>query len=94
PLYALGELALPVEDEDADEERDADADPSEDAPSVGPSLGMLRLIAPGTRAQPFVLSTTPQDELAEAQRVGSQAALGIAGLGLALGALLVWLRLG
>jgi hypothetical protein len=45
-------------------------------------------------SQPFLLSTTPEEKLAEAQGLAWKAALGIAPLPGALAALLLWLRYG
>ncbi len=89
PLYALGELQV---EPDLDEDEDEDEGGGEEKRGVQP--GALRLGAPLASSQPFVLSTTPQDELASAERVGSQAALGIAGIGVLVFVMLIWIRVG
>ncbi len=87
PIYALGELRVePALDDDDSEGA------GEESRVAAP--GAPRLGAPRSSSQPFVLSTTPQDELASAERVGSQAALGIAGIGLIGFVMLVWIRVG
>jgi hypothetical protein len=52
-----------------------------------------RLTASGSRAQPFLLSTTPPDKLLTVNCAGWKAALFVAAVPLSLALLLIWLRL-
>ncbi len=94
PLYALGELVIrdpDVELDDEDEGGDGEASAVERAAAA---VSPRRLVKPRSGGQPFVLSTTPQEELRAAHQAGSRLALAIVALALGLASVLLWTRFG
>lgn len=93
PLYALGELTVGEEGiEVDDDEEDRGDDEASAVERTAAAVSPRRLAKPRSGGQPFVLSTTPQDELRAAHHAGSRFALAIVALGLALASLLLWTR--
>jgi hypothetical protein len=92
------------EEEEAEEAEAPEAEPAERGGGWSDAARLARLEARAAaltprrirRAsrEPFLLSTTPEEKLAEMQSLGWKAALGMAPLPLALAALLVGLRYG